>query len=194
MPTPASGSSRPGRRSSPSTGRGGRSPYPLCSVMPSAAPHPEGSARASSRVCRSGVGPVAFACALAATLACAGSAPAPRAPRPLADEEVALLARTLQATDARRADTSVFDAALGARSSPVRVAATLAIGQVHALARAGRLRQLLTDGDTAVAASAAFALGLARDSSSATLEALVSALKLSPTVAREAAWALGEVG
>jgi len=88
----------------------------------------------------------------------------------------------------------MFDAALRARSSPVRVAATLAIGQVRALARADRLRQLLTDGDTAVAASAAFALGLARDSSSATLAALAEALKRPPTVGREAAWALGELG
>src|SRR5215208_3027833 len=163
MLKPVSGSSRRARRSSASTGLAGRSPYPRCSAMPSAARNPALRTRALGGRRRCPAASVVFLSGLFLTAACAGSAPATGAPRPLAAEEVALLARILQAADARRADTSVFDAALHAQSSPLRVAATLAIGQVHAGGRADRLRQLLTDADTAVAASAAFAIGLTRD-------------------------------
>jgi cyclophilin family peptidyl-prolyl cis-trans isomerase/HEAT repeat protein len=114
--------------------------------------------------------------------------------RPLdADEQVAL-ARVLQAADARREDTAAFEAALRSRSTVVRAAAARALGQIHVDDAARRLRALLKDADTAVAANAAFALGLVRDSTAATVEALAAALDGSPSVASEAAWALGEIG
>ena len=54
------------------------------------------------------------------------------------------------------------------------------------------LRTVLRDADTKVAANAAYALGLLRDSAS--VQALNSALGSAPEIAREAAWALGEIG
>ncbi|HUO53082.1 MAG TPA: peptidylprolyl isomerase, partial [Gemmatimonadaceae bacterium] len=59
-------------------------------------------------------------------------------------------------------------------------------------ALAPRLRALLADPDSAVAANAAFALGLLRDSAS--IAALSTALGGPPTVGAEAAWALGAIG
>jgi cyclophilin family peptidyl-prolyl cis-trans isomerase/HEAT repeat protein len=60
------------------------------------------------------------------------------------------------------------------------------------MAGASRLRALLKDRDAAVAANAAYALGLLRDTTS--IAALSAALPLNHEVAREAAWALGEIG
>jgi cyclophilin family peptidyl-prolyl cis-trans isomerase/HEAT repeat protein len=74
----------------------------------------------------------------------------------------------------------------------VRVAGALAIGQLRDTTRRERLVTLLGDRDTAVAATAAFALGLLRDS--AALAPLVGALSGPSSVAAEAAWALGELG
>ena len=59
-------------------------------------------------------------------------------------------------------------------------------------ARNARLRALLADADTGVAANAAFALGLVRDS--AGVGALAAALARAAPVGAEAAWALGEIG
>jgi HEAT repeat protein len=67
-------------------------------------------------------------------------------------------------TDARTVDSGLIAAALGSRSSPLRAAGALAIGQLHARAQIPRLLSLLSDPDTVVAANAAFALGLLRDS------------------------------
>ncbi|HWJ22548.1 MAG TPA: HEAT repeat domain-containing protein, partial [Gemmatimonadaceae bacterium] len=89
-------------------------------------------------------------------------------------------------------DTLVLDSAIASRWPALRAAGTLAVGQLHAAARAPRLRLLLADSDTTVAASAAFALGLMRDS--AAVSALASSLRVSAPVAREAAWSLGEIG
>lgn len=102
-------------------------------------------------------------------------------------------ARLLEMIDQRRADTALVDALL-ADPDPVRRArATLAIGQIKLRARYPRLRLQLLDGDTAIAANAAYALGIARDTGSVT--ALARALAGAPDpVAREAAWSLGEIG
>jgi peptidyl-prolyl cis-trans isomerase B (cyclophilin B) len=60
-------------------------------------------------------------------------------------------------------------------------------------ARFPQLRRLLTDGDTLIAANAAFALGVAKDTQA--VAALARAIGGAPDpVAREAAWALGEIG
>ncbi len=108
------------------------------------------------------------------------------------EEVVTRYARLLAMADARRVDTMVIDAALASRVPQLRAAAARAIGQLGQSALAPRLRILLRDPDTLVAANAGFALGLLDDSAS--VAALVDALTASPTVAVEAAWALGEVG
>lgn len=118
------------------------------------------------------------------------SAPAGSAVR-LPPEEIPLLASVYAMADRRAPDAALIERGLSARGVVVRRAAALAIGQSRAGALAPRLRALLADPDTSVAATAAFALGLLRDSASVT--ALDSALTGAPTVAAEAAWALGEI-
>ena len=125
-------------------------------------------------------------------VACAGRS-ASVATAPLADDDLTVRARLLAMADARRVDSLLIEAALDhGRAGTVRAAATLAAGQVGARRFAPRLRLLLADGDTAVAASAAFALGLLRDSSS--IDALAATFAQGGSVAREAGWALGEIG
>lgn len=109
--------------------------------------------------------------------------------------DVNLYARLLAMTDTRQLDLALVDRALAGKWRPMRAAATLAIGQVGAepgMAGASRLRTLLKDRDLTVAANAAYALGLLRDTAS--IADLGAALALNHEVAREAAWALGEIG
>jgi cyclophilin family peptidyl-prolyl cis-trans isomerase/HEAT repeat protein len=107
--------------------------------------------------------------------------------------DVELEARLLATTDQRVADTVVLDAALRAAHPATRARAVLAIGQLKARLRYPQLRERLLDGDTAIAANAAFALGIAKDTGA--VLALARALGGAPdAVAREAAWALGELG
>lgn len=106
--------------------------------------------------------------------------------------EISQLAALVRIADARLADTVVLDAGLASRTPAVRALAALVAGQVHARARATRLRMMLTDADTAVAANAAFALGLLRDVPS--VSALAAVLGGPPGVASAAAWSLGEIG
>ena len=116
-------------------------------------------------------------------------------PQGVGPAEVALYARLLSMADARQLDTALIDRALASKWRPMRAAAALAIGQVGAepgMVGASRLRALLKDSDLAVAANAAYALGLLRDTT-ATAQ-LGAALALNHEVAREAAWALGEIG
>ena len=111
--------------------------------------------------------------------------------------DVGLYARLLAMTDSRTFDAAVVDSALGSSWAPLRAAATLAIGQVgssHGMPGAPRLRELLADRDLVVASNAAYALGLLRDSTPVAVSALAAALGGPPRVAREAAWALGEIG
>ena len=109
--------------------------------------------------------------------------------------DIAMYARLLAMTDTRQLDTTLVDRALSSRWSALRAAAALAVGQIgpeRGTAGSARLRALLTDGDGLVAANAAYALGLLRDSGSVT--ALAASVERSSAVAREAAWALGEIG
>jgi cyclophilin family peptidyl-prolyl cis-trans isomerase/HEAT repeat protein len=109
--------------------------------------------------------------------------------------EVNLYARLLAMTDTRQLDFALVDRALASKWRPMRAAATLAIGQVGAepgMAGAPRLRVLLRDRDLTVAGNAAYSLGLLRDTAS--VADLAAALALNHEVAREAAWALGEIG
>jgi cyclophilin family peptidyl-prolyl cis-trans isomerase/HEAT repeat protein len=94
--------------------------------------------------------------------------------------------------DARRLDTTLVRAALASRSPVERAEAVLAVGRVHGSSMAPELRALLADRDTAVAANAAFSLGLLRDS--AGVAALERALAAPASVAAVAAWSLGAIG
>lgn len=109
--------------------------------------------------------------------------------------DLQIYARLMATTDSRTFSRSLIDSALGSRFAPLRAAAALAVGQVgsaHGLAGAPLLRELLADHDLSVAANAAYAIGLLRDSAS--VRALTAALGGAPRVSREAAWALGEIG
>lgn len=130
---------------------------------------------------------------LSLVLVAALAAPEARAQQSrLSTGDVARWAALLRMTDARAQDTAVVVAALAARSPALRAAGALAIGQARVTAMTPTLRRLLADRDTAVAASAAYALGLLRDSAS--VAALASALRAGAPVALEAAWALGQIG
>ncbi len=95
--------------------------------------------------------------------------------------------------DTRRPDTLLVDTLLSDPSAHRRARVALAIGQLRMRARYPQLRRLLTDGDTLIAANAAYALGVAKDSMS--VAALARAVGGAPdAVAREAAWSLGEIG
>ena len=134
------------------------------------------------------------AAALAVVLVCA-SAQAQRVSAGATADDIALYARLLAMTDTRQLDTTLVDRALSSHWSALRSAATLAIGQIgpdRGLAGAGRLRALLADSDPVVAANAAYALGLLRDSGA--VPALAASVDRSGAVAGEAAWALGEIG
>jgi cyclophilin family peptidyl-prolyl cis-trans isomerase/HEAT repeat protein len=98
-------------------------------------------------------------------------------------------------TDTRRLDMPLVESALASRWRTLRAAATMAIGQVGAergIAGAPRLRALLADRDLTVGADAAYSLGLLRDTTA--IADLRAALAANHEVAREAAWALGEIG
>jgi cyclophilin family peptidyl-prolyl cis-trans isomerase/HEAT repeat protein len=123
------------------------------------------------------------------------SANAQRLPAGVGEREVNLYARLLAMTDSRQLDTALIARALSSTWRPLRAAATLAIGQIgveRGLTASPRLRALLGDLDVTVAGNAAYALGLLRDTSS--IGDLSRALSASHEVAREAAWALGEIG
>jgi len=135
--------------------------------------------------------PTRAALSLVALLAaCATGGAAPRAAPSAVN--VARYARLLAMADERRVDTALVRSMLRSGASAERAAAARAVGQVHGRPLAPDLRALLADRDTAVAANAAFALGILADTGGVT--ALASALSASPPVAREAAWALGQIG
>jgi cyclophilin family peptidyl-prolyl cis-trans isomerase len=105
---------------------------------------------------------------------------------------VQTLASLLEVADTRRADTTRIDHALSSTTPFVRAFAARTVGQVGISARAARLRSLVADPDSMIAADAAFSLGLLHDSAS--VGALANALANRPTVIAAAAWSLGELG
>jgi cyclophilin family peptidyl-prolyl cis-trans isomerase/HEAT repeat protein len=106
--------------------------------------------------------------------------------------EVRASARLLAMADERYLDTTFVDSVIARGPSWLRVQAVRAIGQVKGRERAAAVRTLIANTDTAVAATAAFAAGLLRDT--AAVPALTSALDGPPTVRDEAAAALGRIG
>ena len=124
-----------------------------------------------------------------------GTAAAQGLPKGITAGDVTLYANLMAMTDTRRLDTLLVDRALASKWRQLRGAATLAIGQIGAeqgMRGAPRLRTLLKDRDATIAANAAYALGLLRDT--AAVSALSETLAQNHVVAREAAWALGEIG
>ncbi len=111
---------------------------------------------------------------------------------------LALDARLLAMADTRVADTALLDSLLqntriDSRAHAYRARAALLVGQLQLRARYASARALLVHADTSVAATAAFALGLVRDTTS--LVALSRAVVGAPdAVAAEAAWSLGRIG
>lgn len=106
-----------------------------------------------------------------------------------------LFARLLAMADTRTLDTSAVDQALVSSSDALARHAALSVGQVGARAaepRVARLRDLVEGSRPRVAAHAAYALGLLRDTAS--VPTLTRALRAAPAVAAEAAWALGQIG
>lgn len=113
------------------------------------------------------------------------------------DRTITREARRLQMVDVRRIDTVLLDTLLADTDPHLRARTALAVGQLRAQSRYGVLRGWLTDPDSAVAATAAFALGIGRDTAAVpALRATVvdAGQRGAPTVAAEAAWALGEIG
>lgn len=129
------------------------------------------------------------------SLAVSGSTSAQSAVRAPSPAESRLYARLLSMTDSRRYDSALLDSVIGSTWAPLRAAGSLAIGQVgtsHGMPGAATLRTLLNDRDPIVGSNAAYSLGLLRDSASVPL--LAASLNGTPRVARESAWALGELG
>ncbi len=128
-------------------------------------------------------------------LLASGCATVPARQSVLTDENVREYAALLRMADARTLDVEVVDRGLASSSNAVRAAAARTVGQVgraQAAPRIGTLRSLLQASDAGLAAQAAYSLGLLRDTAST--GDLVQALAGSPTVAREAAWSLGQIG
>ncbi len=107
-------------------------------------------------------------------------------------QDVGLYGSLLAAADGRRTDTALVRHGLASPQVAVRVEAVRCAGQNHMWAARGMLRALLASHDTAVAATAAYALGLFPDTAS--IAALGEALHGPLPVAEEAAWSLGEIG
>jgi cyclophilin family peptidyl-prolyl cis-trans isomerase/HEAT repeat protein len=132
-----------------------------------------------------------LALAAAPLAACAPAAgggtsqPAPSAAAPL-----------LRLEDRRDYDPAVFQAAFASPSAPMRRRAALAAGRIRDRRSIVPLGALLSDGDTSVAATAAFALGQIGDTAAVPLLVPLAdpaRIATTPTVVGEAAYALGKI-
>ncbi len=106
--------------------------------------------------------------------------------------DVSTYAQLLRMADVRELDRSLAERAFADTSRVMRVAAIRAVAWSGGRELAPALRNMLTERDTAVAAEAAFALGLMRDTAS--IPVLAAALTGRTQVAVEAAWSLGNIG
>jgi cyclophilin family peptidyl-prolyl cis-trans isomerase len=132
---------------------------------------------------------IGYAVVLAFTLA---SSRADGQARVLDSASVRIWASVLRAHDLRNQDTTAIDDALRSPVAPLRAVAARVVGMNRITARYASLRTMLRDErDSATAADAAFALGLATDSLSC--DALRDALAR-PATGVAAAWALGDLG
>ena len=121
-----------------------------------------------------------------AVAGCHGATLAPLTPRQVT------LARLIRIEDTRRDEPAFVDSLLLGTDPASTARAALTVGRIGASAHVARLRQLAMHSDTGVAANAMFALGMLKDTASASMGA--AALHLAAPVAIEAAWLLGELG
>jgi cyclophilin family peptidyl-prolyl cis-trans isomerase/HEAT repeat protein len=101
-------------------------------------------------------------------------------------------ARLIRIEDTRDDEPVWVDSMLSAPDPVLRRAAAITAGRLGSPAHRASLHRLVQDPDSSVAASALFALGLLKDSSSAV--AATAALRATPSVSVEASWLLGEIG
>ncbi|HEV2130820.1 MAG TPA: HEAT repeat domain-containing protein, partial [Longimicrobiaceae bacterium] len=127
--------------------------------------------------------------------ACAAPAVGPY-PQALGEAEIDALATLLRLEDRREFDEALLREIAASPMPEVRRRAALAAGRIRHPGATPLLLPLLDDPDTSVAAIAAFSLGQQGDTSAvALLAALLTgeAIRRAPTVAAEAAGALGKI-
>jgi HEAT repeat protein/cyclophilin family peptidyl-prolyl cis-trans isomerase len=129
----------------------------------------------------------------AAALAWPNAAPAqPR--RPLTPADVDDVARLVMMEDRRELDSATVARLLAAPHPELRRRAALSIGRIVDRRGLALLRARPLDADSAVAAWTVFAVGQFRDSTTVTwLDSLLTSPRTAPTVATEAAAALGKI-
>jgi HEAT repeat protein/cyclophilin family peptidyl-prolyl cis-trans isomerase len=115
--------------------------------------------------------------------------------RPLGATEIDAIARLEMMEDRRQLDSADVTGLLAAPHPEVRRRAALAVARIPADKRGvALLRARPLDADTAVAATIVFAVGQLRDTATvAWFDSLVSSPRTAPTVATEAAVALGKI-
>jgi cyclophilin family peptidyl-prolyl cis-trans isomerase/HEAT repeat protein len=113
---------------------------------------------------------------------------------PLGDAEISAMARLLSLEDRRSFDSTELATHLSASHPEVRRRAALATGRIFDKRGIALLRARPLDADTAIAATVVFAVGHMRDTSTvAWFDSLLSNPRTPPTVATEAAAALGKI-
>lgn len=114
--------------------------------------------------------------------------------RPLDSTAVSDIARLLLLEDVRRFDSLEFARALESKHPEVRRRAMLAVARINDKRGVALLRARPLDADTALAATTVFAVGQLRDTTTiAWFDSLLSNPRTAPTVATEAACALGKI-
>src|SRR5262245_54054637 len=113
---------------------------------------------------------------------------------PLGEPEIDAISRLVMLEDRRSFDSTQLARFLGASHPEVRRRAALAIGRIFDKRGIALLRSRPLDADTAVAATVVFAVGHLRDSNTVVwFDSLLSNPRTPPTVATEAAAALGKI-
>ncbi|MGH9885082.1 MAG: HEAT repeat domain-containing protein, partial [bacterium] len=134
------------------------------------------------------------AIALAALPAVATAQTARRGRLPLGPSEIDAIARLVSLEDRRSFDSTELATSLHATHPEVRRRAALAIGRIYDKRGIAILRARPLDADTSVAATVVFAVGHMRDSNTvAWFDSLLSSAATPPSVATEAAAALGKI-
>jgi HEAT repeat protein len=127
-------------------------------------------------------------------LAASASLAAGQSRRSLDSTAVSDIARLLLLEDVRRFDSLELGRALESKHPEVRRRAMLAVAHIFDKRGVALLRAQPLDADTALAATAVFAVGQLRDTATIPwLDSLLSNPRTAPTVATEAACALGKI-
>ncbi len=134
-----------------------------------------------------------FLVVFAALLGSARVAPA-QSRRPLAAQDIDDIARLVMLEDHRDFDTTDLSRLLASNHPEVRRRAALAIGRIANKSGFSLLTARPLDADTSVAATEVFAVGQLKDSSRVEwFDSLLNNPRTAPTVASEAATALGKI-